>query len=273
MSYAQDYPVVYINLQKDIEKSKILQSNLKKAGFSEYQRIDAVYGKNLKDAGYRKKIGAALGVPADKLKPSFWLDRSNFKTMSPYEHVVLPKVGCYLSHLLAIKTALEKGYNGVLVLEDDSFPLKNIKTKFTIPKDADVYYLGGTFFHQKQNIKENNSKHILLNPEELKLCGTFSYILPNKEKMLDMYNLFMSVFNDEEKSNDIHAEWRTGYPKMRAQSADFMYINYFQKYGTSYVINPVLFSHKEMGSNIGENRKTYNLTFFYHPKQKKQLDP
>jgi hypothetical protein len=272
---AKDFPVLYINLEKDVSKKEILEENLQKNGFH-YERIDAIYGKKLGDKLYREKISKLLDIPDEKLEPSFWMDRKNFKTMCSYEDIVLAKVGCYLSHILAIKTALENNYENVLILEDDSFPLSNINTPFRIPDDADMYYLGGGFMHQvKPTIKGSKSEHILLDTSKLKLCCTFAYILPSREKMEMMYRLFMSVFNDssDEKSHDIHDDWRTGEPKMRAQSCDFMYINFFQKFGTSYVINPVLFTHKEMGSNIVNNRKKYDLSFFYHPSQKKILDP
>ena len=272
---AKDFPVLYINLEKDVSKKEILEENLQKNGFR-YERIDAIYGKKLGDKLYREKISKLLDIPDEKLEPSFWMDRKNFKTMCSYEDIVLAKVGCYLSHILAIKTALENNYENVLILEDDSFPLSNINTPFRIPDDADMYYLGGGFMHQvKPNIKGSKSEHILLDTSKLKLCCTFAYILPSREKMETMYRLFMSVFNEsgDEKSHDIHEDWRTGEPKMRAQSCDFMYINFFQKFGTSYVINPVLFTHKEMGSNIVNNRKKYDLSFFYHPSQKKILDP
>jgi hypothetical protein len=279
MVTAKDFPVLYVNLEKDVSKKEILEENLKKNGFR-FERIDAIYGKKLGDKSYRAKVSKLLDIPDDKLEPSFWMDRKNFKTMCSYEDVVLAKVGCYLSHILAIKTALDNNYENVLILEDDSFPLSNINTPFRIPDDADMYYLGGGFMHQvKPNLKDSKSEHILLDPSKLKLCCTFAYILPSREKMETMYRLFMSVFNDssdgisDEKSHDIHEDWRTGEPKMRAQSCDFMYINFFQKFGTSYVINPVLFTHKEMGSNIVNNRKRYDLSFFYHPSQKKMLEP
>jgi hypothetical protein len=276
---AKDFPVLYVNLEKDVSKKEILEENLQKNGFR-YERIDAIYGKKLGDKSYRAKVSKLLDIPDEKLEPSFWMDRKNFKTMCSYEDVVLAKVGCYLSHILAIKTALENNYENVLILEDDSFPLSNINTPFCIPDDADMYYLGGGFMHQiKPTLKDSKSEHILLDTSKIKLCCTFAYILPSREKMETMYRLFMSVFNDssdgssDEKSHDIHEDWRTGEPKMRAQSCDFMYINFFQKFGTSYVINPVLFTHKEMGSNIVNNRKRYDLSFFYHPSQKKMLDP
>ena len=272
---AKDFPVLYINLEKDVSKKEILEENLQKNGF-QYERIDAVYGKKLGDKSYRSKVSKLLNIPDEKLEPAFWMDRKNFKTMCSYEDVVLAKVGCYLSHILAIKTALDNNYENVLILEDDSFPLSNINTPFRIPDDADMYYLGGGFMHQvKPSVERLNDSSILLDTSKIKLCCTFAYILPSREKMETMYRLFMSVFNDssDEKSHDIHEDWRTGEPKMRAQSCDFMYINFFQKFGTSYVINPVLFTHKEMGSNIVNNRKRYDLSFFYHPSQKKMLDP
>jgi hypothetical protein len=267
---ATDFPVLYINLEKDAAKKTIIEKNLKNVGFR-FNRINAIYGKKLYDSKYRTNISTILNVPSNKLSPEYWLDRSNFKTMSSSPDVILPKVGAYLSHLLAIKTALDKKYNSVLILEDDAAPLKNINESFTIPQDADIFYLGGTFFHQITKIPNNNDKHIKINIEKLKMCGGFAYIIPNRESLLDAYNLLMSVFNDENNAHDKHDEWRSGYPKMRAQTIDFMYINHFQKNGKCYIVNPVKFTHEEMGSNIVENRSRYDLKFFYNDLQQKQL--
>ena len=71
----------------------------------------------------------------------------------------------------------------------------------------------------------------------------------------------ISVFNDG-KSHDKHKEWRSGEYKLRAQAIDLAYVNHFQKNGNCYIANPVRISHKELGSNIQNNRKKYNIKHF-----------
>jgi GR25 family glycosyltransferase involved in LPS biosynthesis len=273
-----DFPILYINLERDNTRNiKMIHELLKRE--LKFKRIDAVHGLSLESHEYRKIICAKLGINTDKMTCDFWLNRSNFKTMCKYKNPVMAKVGCYLSHLIAIKHALEKNYERVLILEDDMKFLKNYNSEFNIPLDADIYYLGGTFYHQNKmeigpakNALINNSKFFKIDIKELKMNGTFGYIIPNKEKIKEIYTVLMSVFN-EGKSKDKDINWRTGRVKLRAQAIDFMYINHYQKNGNCYVNNPVMISHdEEQGSNINDNRKKYKLKFFLCDEHKKKLE-
>lgn len=263
-----DFTVYYINLDKDIERKQILEDNLNKLGL-DYQRISAVYGKNLFNERYLNQIAKKFDVDRDLIKPDFWFNRSNFKTMANNPKHVLSKVGCYLSHLLAIRTALINKVDRLLVLEDDAFPLLNAMDSFTIPEDTDIYYLGGGFFHQVKP-KRVTTDTILIDTDKVKVCCTYAYIIPNRQKMLDIYNTLMSVFNDG-KSHDYSDDFRNGHTKLRAQAIDFMYINYYQKYGKCYIANPVKFTHQELGSNIVQNRERYKLKFFYNKSHERLL--
>lgn len=264
----QDIPILYINLKRDVSRRKIIEKDLTEIECS-FKRIDAVYGKYLYSATYREKLSKRLGVPTNKLKPGYWLDRSNFKTMDNNKHSILSKVGCYLSHLLAIKKALNKNYNKVLILEDDAMPLINAFDQFTIPKDADVYYVGGGYFYQNGELR-SVAKHIKIDTDKLKVCGTFAYIIPNKENIKHMYNLFMSVFKDG-KGHDKTEDWKTNTIRLRAQASDFMIINFIQKAGHAYISNPPKFSFREFISNITNNRQKYRLTYFLNNSQQYKM--
>jgi hypothetical protein len=264
-------PALYINLERDLEKRNQIEQYLSKLKIG-FHRIDAVNGQFLKNSQYRSKVAKILDIPESKLKVSYWMDRKNFKTMTNYQNAVLNKVGCYLSHLLAIQTALDMGLDKVLILEDDIQPLSNINHSFTIPKETDIFYLGGSFFHQKQKMSYTVSKQLAVDTKFLKVNGTFAYIIPSRQKMVDIYNVLMSVFLDG-KGKDKSPEFRSGNVRLRAQSIDFAYINHFQTYGSCYVINPVMISHQEMGSNIANNRAKYKLKHILFPQQEKQLKP
>jgi len=266
--YLQDIPVLYINLKRDVSRRKIIDKDLADIGTS-FKRIDAVYGKYLYDPAYRKKLSKRLGVPTNKLKPEYWLNRSNFKTMDNNKNSVLSKVGCYLSHLLAIKKAYNENYNKVLILEDDAMPLINAFDKFVIPKDADIYYVGGGYFYLNGESR-SSAKHIKIDTNKLKICGTFAYIIPNKENIKHMYNLFMSVFKDG-KGHDKTDNWKTNTLRLRAQASDFMIINFIQKAGNAYISNPPKFSFREFTSNITNNRQKYKLTYFLNNSQQYKM--
>lgn len=237
-----DYNIVYINLDKRKDRNKIFKNQFKNI---KTKRISAINGLKLTNKEYREKISNELNIPIDKLIPTFWSNRSNFKSMNKKLEQILPKVGCYLSHLKAIQYAIQKKWSNILILEDDAKTLPNTFSKdFNLPKKCDITYFGGLFWHLEKHNK-NINKWIKINPHKLKLLGTFAYGLNNKNVIMDIYNVMRSVFIDSVKSFDKHVDWRSGNIKMRAQSIDFFYTNYFQKYGICYVKNPVLFTHIE----------------------------
>jgi len=285
-----DFPILYINLERDNSRNDKMKDELQKRGLN-FERINAVHGLSLENESYRKNIYQKLGLSAnnlhiseDEMTTEFWLNRSNFKTMCKYKNPVLAKVGCYLSHLIAVKHALDNNYERVLILEDDMKFLKNYNSEFEIPSDADIYYLGGTFYHQNKmengpakKALENNSKFFKINVNELKMNGTFGYVIPNREKIQEIYLVLQSVFLSflltRQKKKDKDWRWRTGRVALRAQAIDFMYINHYQKNGNCYVNNPVMISHEEEhGSNINNNRKKYKLNFFLCDEHKNELE-
>ena len=285
-----DFPVLYINLERDNSRNDKMKEELHKKGLN-FERIDAVHGLSLEKEEYQKKIYQKLGLSVNNLHISenemtteFWLNRSNFKTMCKYKNPVFAKVGCYLSHLIAVKHAFDNNYDRVLILEDDMKFLKNYNSEFEIPSDADIYYLGGTFYHQNKmengpakKALENNSKFFKINVNELKMNGTFGYVIPNREKIQEIYLVLQSVFLSflltRQKKKDKDWRWRTGRVALRAQAIDFMYINHYQKNGNCYVNNPVMISHEEEhGSNINNNRKKYKLNFFLCDEHKNELE-
>ena len=265
-----DFPTLYINLDKDVNRKISLEKDLNKLDMN-YHRVEAVYGKRLYNRSYRQRLARFLNVSEKKLHPRYWLNRRNFKTMVQNENAILAKVGCYLSHLVCLKVSLQQGYNKVLILEDDAMFLKNAYKEFTIPKNTDIYYPGGYFFKQKnQNIKDNKRSEIKIDTNKLKICGTYSYILPNRQKILDAYNVYMAVFL-EGNGHDKDLEWRTGSVRLRAQAADFVYINFFQKFGNCFIANPVMIGTRDFSSNIQANRQEYSLSSYLNEKQQYNL--
>ena len=251
----EDYHTLYINLAKDEDRKKTVEEDLTKYKIN-YTRIEAIYGKRLVEEEYREKISKLLDVNKDLLKPEYWLDRHNFKTMCRYEKSILAKVGCYLSHLYLLKVALEKGYDKILVLEDDAKIIGN--TEFEIPPDTDIFYIGGYWFKQKDYINLDQSI-IPIDIKSVKICGTYGFILPNKAAIERTYKIFKSVFLDG-KGRDKHKDWRTGLIRLRAQAPDFHLINFFQKYGKCSILNPPLIDVRPYESNINDNRKNYDLS-------------
>ncbi len=262
----RDIHAIYINLEKDVIKDKRMKKILNKLGIS-FTRQDAVYGRELENPQYRDLIAQHFGVSPSQMSVEFWSNRSNFKTMTKYKSSLLPKVGAFLSHTLALKKAIDMGLDKVLILEDDIDPQTNIHNTFTIPKHTDIFYLGGSFW-KKNDLVDTKKPYIPIDGDILKMVGGFAYIIPTREKIIEIYNVLMSVFN-QGKAHDKHKDWRSGVPKMRAQAIDLAYVNHFQKNGNCYILNPVSISHVELGSNIANNRSKYKISHFLTTEQQK----
>ena len=258
--YIQDIPILYINLKRDVKRRSVLENDLREID-AKFKRVDAVYGKDLYDNNFRKSIAKKLGVNEKQLHPDFWFNRSNFKTMDNNKNSILSKVGCYLSHLLALKTAMKLGYDRVLILEDDAMPLINAFSSFSIPKNADLFYLGGAYIHDPEKTFYSTKKNISIDTDKFKIVCAFAYIVPNKKTIKSIYKLFMSVF-EEGKGHDKPDDWKNNTIRLRAQTADFMLINFVQKLGNAYMINPPMFATREFESNIINNRSKYKLLNF-----------
>ena len=186
-----DFPTLYINLDHDKNRNEMMIKKLSALNFK-YKRIRGINGKKLVDIDYRNEIAALFKVEPEKMGVNFWTNRSNFKTMCKYQDVILGKVGCFLSHILALKTALDMELEKVLILEDDVDFLENILEDIYIPVDADIYFLGGHFWHS--STPPPKTDYIKIDTNKFKVGGTFGYIIPNREKILEIYNVLMSVF-------------------------------------------------------------------------------
>ena len=64
---------------------------------------------------YRKHIAQALGILDEKLKPSYFYERKNFQSYCRDESTIMKKVGCFLSHLNAIRFAVNNNLFNVLI--------------------------------------------------------------------------------------------------------------------------------------------------------------
>ena len=102
----KNYNIVYLNLDSRIDRKKQINKQLKQYKLKA-TRISAVNGKMLKNKKYRNKISKELEIPEKNLRVSFWMNRSNFKTMINQEDLVLGRVGCQ-DFLLRLGSGLGK---------------------------------------------------------------------------------------------------------------------------------------------------------------------
>ena len=235
-----DFHILYINLDRRPERKNSIENELLRLNLlNNATRISAIDGQ-LIDQNVNKLAKEFNTIP-EKMNSNFWLNRSNFKTMCKISSRVLGRVGCYLSHLRAFNYAKKHNLFPLLIIEDDC--IFNIDSDIEIslpPKTCDMFYLGALFWHLTDNPAYlDNSEWCILDSSKLKLICTFSYGLMNRNNLDNMIKLMTSVWNDG-KSCDKPRNWKSGEQKVRATSLDLMYVNFVQKYGNVYFINPQL---------------------------------
>jgi len=147
--YFISIPVYYINMDKDVERNKWMISQLSK-NVSTFYRVPGVNGKLIKN----------------KMMDSIPYNNIFIRFKNDFSELILPEIGCTLSHLFAIKTAFENGENVAIIMEDDIYiDITNI------------------LYTKIEELVQNGPKDW----EIIQLVHIYSYILNKPVKKLDKY--------------------------------------------------------------------------------------
>ncbi len=199
-----DFRIYYINLLSRKDRKISLENELKRLKLNNFCRVEAIYGKDL--SAKEKK---------------YWLSRKNFFTMAKDPNRILGRVGCMLSHLKAIKTAIDEydKYNKpVLILEDDCKFLIDNDVTINIPYSCDLFYLGGLYWYEDDLIHSPNYKDPFIKIQNpLKIACAFSYLFLNKEKLVEIYKILEKSYK---------------------RSFDILLVNLIQSKENSFIMNP-----------------------------------
>ena len=264
-----DFHILYINLDRRPERMNNIEKQFSKLNLlNRVTRISAIDGQQIDS--HVNELAEEFNTIPSKMNSKFWLNRSNFKTMCRDSTRVMGRVGCYLSHLRAIKYAQNNQLLPVLIFEDDCIFNITKDTEFIPPpEDNDMFYLGGLFWHLTENPPLSDSDiWAKVNPNKLKLICAFSYGFNNLINIDNTITLLTSVWN-EGKSCDKPRDWKSGEQKIRATSLDIMYVNFIQKYGNAYFLNPQITKQSsEFISDVTDFGKTtpskpYKHNYYY----------
>jgi len=155
----------------------------------------------------------------------------------------LARCGCWLSHTRLLEYIVENKLDNVLILEDDAIQVNPIPIDY--PKDG-IIYLGG-FMYNRKMIDESqpqvdHQKGINLCPQEYRILGCLSYIIPTWRLAFDILNKI--------------------YSQSRFKAIDIMLGNISVKQYYSY---PGSFREEGCPSQISEkNKKNKIMTEFYN---------
>ena len=282
MQSLSNFNILYINLDARTERRENIESQLRclglfgREGFVT-QRISGVVGADLEIIDYAQSIADEFGVAIEKMTPEFWLSRKNFKTMSNNPKKVMGQVGCYLGHLRAIKYAIDNELKNVIILEDDCVLMTESGEDIvfpTPPENAEIFYLGGLFWHQKKRgetiapLKTKKDHWLKINPTKLKIACAFAYGFANRDALSNVHTLLTNVWL-EGKGKDKPRNWRTTEQRIRATAVDIMFVNFIQKMGEAYIIsNPKTVQSDAFMSDVTDvgkktPKKPYKHSYFY----------
>lgn len=200
----ENFPILCINLAKRVDRWRYMERQFLDMGLGEQvYRVEAVDGQALTEeavAELRKRFRILPTVREDRLRG---------------------RMGCYLSHLAALEQAMAEGWERVLIIEDDcEFLTGATERPIQAPLDCEVFYLGGTFWRQKEaETAEQTGPWVHIERRHLKMAGTFALGLEGRDTIRRVYQMLCEA---------------------RPSSIDLMYINEIQKRGHCYIMNPVM---------------------------------
>ena len=212
-----------------------------------YTFIKAVDGRELTEIEYQEEISQTLDIPIEKLKPTYYLDRRNFISLSDKWEDIAPRVGCFLSHYKCLKIAYEQNLNEILILEDDVDILGHFDN---IPKvDKDIIYLGATV--RKLGKYPNKGYY---DCKGLELFGTYAYLIKGKYNIDRIYKAFQSVYQEGTRRMKYNPNER-----MSMSNVDNFYRRYFHE--DSIVMYPPLVQHRDDLKSTISNNKRYRKKY------------
>lgn len=150
--------VFIINLEKSKNRWKHMKKQMKNSNITNYERIDACYGKDLDSSKYDEERS--------------WIDENIYKKAKlPYREMHsqhnLGSLGCYISHLKTWKKIVEENISCALILEDD-IDTENQKMNdienvlINAPKNWDILIIGPYInISQIKNVYSKNNIHYI----------------------------------------------------------------------------------------------------------------
>ena len=228
---------IIINLPQSKERKEKIAEKLKPY-FLTHIVFEGVDGVRLIEDEYRLNIAECLKIDEKKLKPSYFSHRFNFQSYGRDEAKIMKKVGCFLSHLLALKYSINNNLYNVLILEDDFKINDNIYDLDINECLGLITYFGG---QGKGSVPNLNKGFIDL--DNFELFGTYSYLIKTKEDMVYITGLMMSCFNEGIGRIKLKNDFNPIKDRLKMMSIDLFYKKFLHK--KSICIYPIIVEHDD----------------------------
>lgn len=170
--------IFVINLDSRPDRWKSMVEELERAGIKNYERFSAV------------RITDYKTIP-----PNLY-QHCHFSPLAKNSKYHIGMVGCKLSHISVIRIAKSRGYNRILILEDDVIFLPNpgkiLEKTISQVSKWDMLYLGATFLRANSFLEGK--------PNVAKVNGaltTSSYALDNSNGIFDFILKYLPVYGSE----------------------------------------------------------------------------
>ena len=198
--------IFVINLPHRTDRAKLIDEQLKKYNITNYEWFNAIYTNYANIDAYMKQY--------------------NYRFYGGSYRCFPGTLGCLLSHVEVLKIARNRGYNRILILEDDAvfqddFEEKMISViKDTMNVDYDMLYLGANYMAPSIPVTNNLRKVQVA-------YTTHAYIIPKK------------LFNEVIDTAVNHGK-----------QIDIFYVDCIQSRGNCYGVNPNIISQSGLSSDV-----------------------
>lgn len=243
-----DFNIIYLTKKSNLSRQEHMEHILNSASLK-YTKIYAIDGYDILEYKYRRWLSNTLKIPLSKLNTSWLFNNENFKRRTKVIEKHLLDVGCFLSHMCAIKYAYDNSWENVLIIEDDADLLEHMETiEFKIPENSTILYFGGLFQKMwSSSTIDTKGDWIRINPEEIKIHGSYSYGIIGEDIIKNYYNSFQRVFKDEMRTFDTIRRFCETDGRIRGSTIDCHLQSFYQKQRNCYI--KVMFGYREIYIN------------------------
>ena len=138
-------PIIVISMEKNLERKAHIYAHLKEKHKLDFVILNGVDGKKEGQNYLQNQLIKETG--------KCWYVNFQSKDSKSLTQKECARMGCYLSHLLAMKYAVNEGWEQVVILEDDVVLHYDPNIEMDIPQNTNICYLGGFVENRGGNYK------------------------------------------------------------------------------------------------------------------------